>query len=113
MSSAAGRSSVRPPSTRSRTWSSSDEAVPDGDRSRAVTASGWLAIGAVIAALAVPGAGPIPIAIAAVGLGLAATSAPRLAAGSAVTPMRPKKGLADRLRWAIPLAIGALAIAIR
>ena len=67
-----------------------------------MTASGWLAIGAVIAALVAPGAGSPFVALTAVGLALAGLSvAGRLGAG------RPSR------RRVLATALGAIAVAAR
>jgi competence protein ComEC len=70
-----------------------------------MTQSGWLAIGAVIAALAAPGAGAAVVALAAAALAVAVASATR---GSPA----PLPSLAV-LRRGLPLALGGLALALR
>jgi competence protein ComEC len=73
-----------------------------------VTASGWLAIGAVLGALAAPEVGAIVVGLAAAGLALA------LAAASGGRSTRGEAGSAwARARVLLPVALGSLALAIR
>lgn len=71
--------------------------------------SGWLAIGAVIAALLAPQSGALVVGLAAAGVAVglwAANEVPRRAGSG-------DDGRFGRLRHGVPIAIGALALAIR
>jgi competence protein ComEC len=72
-----------------------------------VSASGWLAIGAVLAALVAPGVGSPVVALAAAGTALAAAAARRIDGAAAADRRRAT------LRLAMAVAIGALAIGLR
>ena len=72
-----------------------------------MTASGWLAVGAVIAALLAPGVGSVVVALGAAAVALAASAAARTATAS------PVGAPWTSLRRAVPVAIGALAIGAR
>ncbi|HUQ77966.1 MAG TPA: ComEC/Rec2 family competence protein [Patescibacteria group bacterium] len=71
-----------------------------------MTRSGWLAVGAVVAALLTPGPGALITALAAAGAAL----------GLAVATRRPTRGTSGwiaRLRHGLPIALGALGLAMR
>ena len=71
-----------------------------------MTASGWLAVGAVIAALLAPTTGALVVALAAAGVAIGLSVATR-------GPTRARFGGMSRLRHGLPIALGALALAIR
>jgi len=71
-----------------------------------VSASGWLAIGTVLAALVTPGVGSPIVAVVAASLALAAATISRAEAGAVGRARR-------RGRPAMAVAIGALAIGLR
>ena len=71
-----------------------------------MTASGWLAIGAALGALAAPEVGGLVVGLAAAGLALAVTGARRSTGGDGGSPWMPPRLL-------LPVALGSLALAAR
>ncbi|HET7702048.1 MAG TPA: ComEC/Rec2 family competence protein, partial [Candidatus Limnocylindrales bacterium] len=73
-----------------------------------MTASGWLAIGAALGALAAPAVGALVVGMAAAGLALALAAAPR-----SRSPRVATGSPWARIRFLLPVALGSLALGLR